>query len=111
MQISTKALRATTALQLVVNAPQFFAREDFMTWLNDYNAMTWHNRKDAKADDMSDVVVFIDTDLNGEGSDSEMPGDIWEQLVELCREAEKAQPGLVDRHGFHIAVRLMNLED
>ena len=94
---------------LVLDAPQAFAREDFMAWLNDpqNRVATWH-RKGEQAGDYSDVVVHVDS--NYEGDSSDMPGDIWKAI---CDEAYRAhcggRPELPPGLRSHITVRLTNL--
>lgn len=75
-----------------VDAEPWYARDDFMAWLNDENQTgpaTWH-QKGGPASDYSDVFV---TFCQGDGSDAPVsvmspaiPEDIWEQL---CAIAEK----------------------
>jgi hypothetical protein len=92
---------------LIINAPAIFAREDFMQWLNDQQAptFTWHKVGQAKATEYSDVVVLVDS--NYEGSDSEMPRDIWETICDAVYDEFGGHklPGLTS----HVHVRLTNL--
>lgn len=98
---------------LVIYAPQFFARADFMEWLNQSNAMTWHDRKCDRADENSDTVVLVDPSTldtdNPDGSDSDMPEDIWQEICALTLEAKNTCGWSDDTH--HIAVRLINADD
>jgi len=88
---------------LVINAPQFFLDPEFMTWLNGRESvMTWH-KKGAEPNDFSDVVVFVDPSLEGEGTDSDMPEAIWNSIVQACRDQS------LGGQNFHIPVRLTNL--
>lgn len=90
---------------ITINAPQFFANPAFVAWLNsDAHAMTWHV-KGQDPSEWSDVVVFVEPSFNGEGSDSDMPEDIWNTIVETCREH------LVAGAEQLVAVRLTNLDD
>lgn len=88
-------------VSLVINAPELFAREDFRTWLNAPNRLTfsWHQSGDPT--EYSDVVVLLDPGLTGEGSDDDMPG--WNELCAFVRTK------LAPRPGMHIPVRLTNL--
>jgi hypothetical protein len=91
---------------LTVNAPQFFQDPRFLAWLNnDEPKFTWH-KKGAQPNDYSDVVVMVDPSLNGEGTDSDMPEHIWDQIVDAC----KVQFGSLPRGEDHIMVRLVNVE-
>ncbi|MDF0490425.1 hypothetical protein PX554_20045 [Sphingomonas sp. H39-1-10] len=97
------SLDAERCQGLVLNAPEFFADKDFVAWLrSDVPKFTWH-RGDAP-DEYSDVVVLVDPDLGGEGSDSDMPEHIWTAIVEQCRTHLGASPGQ-----SHYMVRITNL--
>jgi hypothetical protein len=90
---------------LVVNAPHFFKDPQFLEWLNEAAPkFTWHTG--GKPGEYSDTIVLVDPSLNGEGSDSDMPEHIWEEILTICR--ERFAPG---RDTPHIQVRLTNLED
>jgi hypothetical protein len=87
-----------------INVPEWFEDKDFKAWLNDPDntVFTWHTKGEAPSD-WSDVVVCVDPSLNGEGSESDMPEHIWDQIVDLCR--THFHPST----GSHIHVRLTNL--
>ena len=90
---------------LVIHCPDWFSRTDFQAWLNAPGPrMTWHTRGKAP-DEWGDVVVWVDPGLQGEGTNSDMPEDLWALILAACRDA-----GL---HGQseHIPVRLTNLVD
>lgn len=101
-------MQCTRGASLTINAPEFFEDPVFMAWLNNsQRKMTWHIPGNAVADEYSDVMVFVEPSLNGEGSDSDMPEYIWNQIVEACRNhCRNADLAL----GHHIAVRLTNLQ-
>ena len=64
-----------------INVPEWYEREDFQTWLNGNGKQaTWHT-KGAKPNEFSDVFMWYD---NHEGSDSDMPESIWEELCKIC---------------------------
>lgn len=91
---------------LVLNAPEFFADAAFQRWLeNDEPKFTWH--RGGLPDEWSDVVVLVDPDLCGEGSDSDMPAIIWDRIVDACRDYLGTAPG----QACHYMVRLTNLPD
>ena len=95
---------------LVVNTPEFFADPEFVAWLNNGSAkFTWH--QGGEPGEYSDVIVSIDPGLSGEGSDSDMPEHIWNQIVEAVKQyyASRRVPGL--SRGNHILVRLTNLDN
>lgn len=87
-----------------INVPEWFKDKGFLAWLNDPSntLFTWHTRG-KEAGDWSDVVVCVDPGLNGEGSESDMPEHIWDEIVALCRQHFRPSSG------SHIHVRLTNL--
>lgn len=91
---------------LVVNVPEFFADPAFRRWLeSERPKFTWH--RGGPIDEWSDVVVLVDPGLSGEGSDSDMPGPLWKQIIEICRE----HLGVGAGEQMHYMVRLTNLAD
>lgn len=95
-----------TGLSLRMNAPEIFSDDAFVEWLNNTNRkFTWH--KGGAPDEWSDVVVLVDPGLTGEGSDSDMPEHIWNQIVDTCRNKFGSRVG---RPVEHITVRLTNVE-
>jgi len=98
-------MKITTGVSMTINAPEFFKDPAFIGWLNNgERKFTWHQGH--MPDEWSDVVVLVDPGLTGEGSDSEMPAHIWEQIVNACRDKFSNS---VSRHSDHIPVRLTNL--
>jgi len=96
-------MEITVAKSLVINAPEFYADWAFVAWLDrDVPKFMWHRPGDTPSE-WTDVVVLVDPSLNGEGSDQDMPRDIWDRIVGACR--QKFLPG----GGNHIAVRITNL--
>lgn len=92
---------------LVINAPEIFARKDFMNWLcRSTGVFTWHDKNMAVAGECSDVVVLVDANYEGDGTC--MPQDIWETI---CNAAYAAYGGKTIPHarGSHVTVRLTNL--
>lgn len=88
---------------IVIDAPEFFADAQFKEWLeNGEPKFTYY--QGGEIDEWSDVVVLVDPGLNGNGSDSDMPEHIWDQIVEACR--QHIGPG---RGCSHYMVRLTNL--
>ena len=101
-----------TGGMIELNAPEFFEDPAFMAWLNNGKTkMTWHTKGNAVADEYSDVVVFVEPSLNGEGSegsDATMPQYIWEKIVDVCREHFARVASTLE---CQIAVRITNLEE
>lgn len=84
-----------------INAPEWFAREDFMTWVNSNRTATWHTKPtvtrthggelmitaaNMQAGDFSDVFFtwtgpYEGSDSPG-GSEPHIPEDIWEYICE-----------------------------
>lgn len=91
---------------LVINAPEFFQDPEFVEWLNTQGTpkFTWH--EGGEPTDCSDTVVLVDPSLNGEGSDSDMPEHIWDQIIAECK--RNFRPNSTE-DGDHIMVWLKNL--
>jgi hypothetical protein len=70
---------------LRINAPEWYARADFMRWLTEDRRATWHIRGNTSPDEYSDVFVTFD---HGEGSDYDtlMPDDIWEAITKAAHD-------------------------
>lgn len=73
-----------------VDAPVWYAREDFLEWLDTDGTATWHV-KGSPPTEYSDVFVTFD---QGDGSDSPVstmapaiPEDIWEELCKIVSAA------------------------
>nr|WP_315597284.1 hypothetical protein [uncultured Cupriavidus sp.] len=43
------------------------------------------NYRDGKSDETTEFVVYVDLDVQDEGSDSDMPENIWNEIVERRR--------------------------
>lgn len=113
MKIEQNGLVAHVTPSLVIYAPKFFAREDFMAWLNQSNAMSWHDKTMPTAGEYADTVVLLEPSTLGaehpEGTDSDMPEDIWREIAAVCLTAKRNLGWSDETHS--IAVRLVNLED
>lgn len=94
---------------LTINAPEIFARDDFMSWLNnpETRCFTWH-RLGQPASEYSDVVVLVDSSYEGDSSD--MPDDIWRAICEATYGVYGGAE-LPLAKGSHVTVRLTNLAD
>lgn len=91
-----------------VNAPEIFAREDFMEWLRfEGSAFTWHKPEDETAHEYSDTIVLVDRYY--EGSASDMPEDIW---IAICDVVYRDFGGkeLASSPNSHVYVHLTNFE-
>lgn len=90
-----------TGIKLAV--PELFMQPEFVRWLNNSQAMTWHSRQGPIAEgDIADVAIFVDPSMTGEGTDSDMPG--WEHVVAKLRIAIGDGPF----SGNHFVVVLSN---
>lgn len=72
---------------------------------SDLRKFTWH--RDGPIDERSDVVVLVAPSLSGEGSDSDMPTPIWDQIIDACR----THLGEAAGQSGHYMVRLTNLAE
>lgn len=99
-------MQTSHAYALVIDAPEFFEDPDFVEWLNSQGTpkFSWH--EGGMPTNTSDVVVLVCPSLSGEGSDSDMPEHIWDQIMEECRRnfAPNSAPA-----GNHIMVWLKNI--
>lgn len=100
-------LSAHTGLSLRLNVPAFFEAPEFISWLNNGNPkFTWH--QGGTPSEYSDVIVLLEPNLLGEGTDSDMPAQFWDQIVQACRD----QLGkLAEFSSELITVRLTNLKE
>lgn len=88
---------------MTINAPTFFADPAFVDWLNSPTAkFTLH--RGGHPHEYSDTIVMVDSSLSGEGSDSDMPAHIWNQIIDICREHLGPR-----QFSYHYMVRLTNL--
>lgn len=95
-------MKIEQGVSLRISAPEFFKDPEFIKWLNNGDRkFTWHDT--GEPDEWSDVVVAVDPSLTGEGSDSDMPEAIWNQIVQACRDHYKDR---AITNGVHILVWL-----
>lgn len=88
-----------------INAPGWFSDPAFIEAISSSNVMTWHPAGEEPGV-FSDVVVWLDPSLNGEGSDQgNLPNDKWDAIVTACRQVV---PPCQSVH--HIIVRITNME-
>lgn len=105
-----KAVKSTdltihgSSLSLVIHAAPIFKNPSFLEWLNDGKPkMTWH--QGGAPSDFSDVIVCVDPSLSGEGTDTDMPEEIWQAIVQKVIDFG-VKPSQYDSH---ITVRLVNI--
>lgn len=93
---------------LTINAPDVFARPDFMAWLAaaDTQVFTWHEKGNLEAGEYSDVVVLVDANYAGDSAD--MPDDIWRAICDAVY-AEYGGETIPQANNSHVTVRLTNL--
>ncbi|MDD5191478.1 MAG: hypothetical protein PHE50_10655 [Dehalococcoidales bacterium] len=95
-------METSRGASLIINAPEFFLDPGFVAWLNNGEAkITMH--QGGEPGEYSDVVVLVDPSLNGEGSDSDMPENIWNQIIDACRQNFKP------RGGYHLIIWIRNI--
>lgn len=98
----------------IINAPEFFDDPDFIKYIERSGApvATWHEPGEP-AGPFSDVIVFVDPDLSGDGSNTDMPQYIWDTIVEALKrrygpEADGIPGGF---RSSQICVKLTNIRD
>lgn len=99
------ARESTRESILLVNAPDWFLRDDFADFVRGKRPnqcqppATWHPAHAVAMGEYSDVFVTYDS---GEGSDyGDIPDDIWAEICEIA-----SREGL--QYGF---IRITNIED
>lgn len=98
-------------LHLTMNAPEFFSRKDFIEYVENNPVFTWHQRGDEPGE-YSDVIVLVEPCLNGEGSESDMPEDIWTAILDTLKSqfGEEGEGIPAQFRNMHMAVRITNLD-
>jgi len=102
-------------LHVQLNAPEFFQRKDFLEYLESsepqYAVMTWHTSASGPSE-WSDTIVLVEPCLNGEGSNSDLPEDIWDTIISALRSRFGDEGQFIPREckDRHIAVRITNLD-
>lgn len=100
-------------LYVTINAPEFFDDPRFIEYIEGSGApvATWHKSGNA-ADEYSDVCVFVEPCMNGDGSNSDMPADIWNTIIEALRRRYGPEgDGVPGRNrDAAICVRITNLD-
>lgn len=89
---------------VVISAPHWFHDPEFRQYLVEKTGQglaTWHLAKDVEPGEFSDVFVGVDPSFSGEGTDSDMPEHIWDQIVDVVRSNPLPNP-----HGNHIIVQI-----
>lgn len=69
-----------------LDAPEFYKDPDFVKWLNESKKgiiATWHTG--GAPNDFSDIFVTYD---GGDGSNSDMPEHIWDEISLTCRKMD-----------------------
>tara|TARA_Y100000310_G_scaffold94480_1_gene92137 strand:+ start:5856 stop:6599 length:744 start_codon:yes stop_codon:yes gene_type:complete len=90
-----------------LNRPSWFKDPRFVAWLNDSDGlMTHHNKGDAPGE-WSDIVVWVDSGLTGEGDASDMPEPFWREVV---RAAAATNGGIASHEAGHFPVRITNID-
>ncbi|AJF08322.1 hypothetical protein GSUB_17435 (plasmid) [Geoalkalibacter subterraneus] len=82
-----------------ISAPHWFSDPAFAKYLEENSGeglASWHRAAEPEPGEFSDVFVAVDPASDGEGSDSDMPEHIWEQIVEAVR--SNPQFGQHDSH-------------
>jgi len=89
---------------VAIIAPHWFEDPQFCKYLVEKagkGLATWHPTKEVTPGEYSDVFVGVDPSLSGEGTDSDMPEHIWDQIVDIVRSNPLPNP-----YRNHIIVRI-----
>ena len=97
-------IKQSRAEMLNINAPEWFLAPAFNEWINSTanSAMSWHP-KGTEPGEYSDILVFVDPSLSGEGTSDNMPALYWFQIMDACRDHFSPVAG------EYIIVRLTNI--
>lgn len=102
----TKVQSVACCPALVICMPDAFQDPAFQAWLNDVRRTKCAlHVPGQELDEQTEVIVFVDSSLCGEGRDDDMPQPIWEEILQVCREQ------YIPSQGPSIMVRLTNLEE
>ena len=95
-----------TPLMVTIDVADWYRDPEFLEAIENNPVMTWHV-KGREPTDYSDVLLWVDPSLNGEGADeSDIPDRYWDAVIEAVKQANIAPRG-----GPHVLVRLRNLEE
>jgi hypothetical protein len=105
-QHTIEDIKVANTQSLTLNVPHWFENEEFLEWLNNpqTNTMTWHE-KGQPANEYSDICVWVEPSLNGEGTDSDMPEAFWGAIIAQCEK----HIGANSNASCQIPIRLTNL--
>lgn len=104
VEVSLGGTRSTAGLSLCLNAATWYEQPDFQAWLESAEGlMSWHT-PGQPVGEFTDIVVFVDPSLNGEGVQDGMPDAYWKAVVDHCK--AHFSPGQTTHH---ISVVIKNL--
>jgi hypothetical protein len=91
---------------VTMDRPEWYKKKDFLAYLNDPNngLMRFHT-PGTEASEWSDMLVWVDPSLSGEGDSSDMPCEYWDEICEVAGVAvnQASQPS------HHIGVKIRNM--
>ncbi len=94
---STEGVQTGRLHGLQLNAPHFFEDPAFIDWLNNPKTVVWSwHQKGSVPGEWSDVCVGVDPGLSGEGTDSDMPEPMWDEILTVVK--RHFYPGQCDHH-------------
>ncbi|WP_342632757.1 hypothetical protein [Marinobacter alkaliphilus] len=110
-KVLSRGIEPEIGFHVVLNAPEFFERKDFVDYIEREPVFTWH-RPGKLPGDYADVVVLVEPSLNGEGTESDLPDDIWNTVLGVLRQSfgDNGERLPAFARSRHIAVRLTNIE-
>lgn len=84
-EASMESTVSTAGLSLSLNASAWYQQPDFLAWLESAEGlMSWHT-PGQPVGEFTDIVVFVDPSLNGEGVQDGMPDAYWKTVVDHCK--------------------------
>lgn len=97
---------ASSVLMVTIDRPQWYKNPDFLDYINDPdNALMSFHISGRQANEWSDVLVWVDPSLNGEGDSSDIPEVYWDEIVQVAKLASSKHRLLRE----HIGVRIRNM--
>ena len=98
--------KGCVSLSIVVNAPDWWVDDDFFAYAQRKNVYSVVNPDD-RLDEWNSIIVLVEPNLEGEGSDDEMP--FWSDLIELLKSSEHSS--FFTSAVAHLSVRITNLDE
>ena len=102
---SIDSVKRVPAPVVEINARAWFDDPEFIEAISQPGIMTWHT-PGTELGEFSDVILFLDPSLNGEGTDQgNLPDAIWDAIVLSCRDVVRPSETT-----SHVIARIMNMD-